>query len=115
MNTTTATAPTRQRKPRAKPARSIRLCIKPEGTAPGIVRLTVGKDTADYFITIIPADFGKGFLVEKFGIDRDTAKYHVNIDGANGEKRSCECKGFLRHGHCKHADGLAALIARGQL
>ena len=102
----------RQPRQRVKPARSIRLCIKPEGVAPGIIRLTVGKDTADYFITIVSADFGQGFLVEKFGIDRDTAKYHVNIDG---EKRSCECKGFLHHGKCKHADGIAALIARGQL
>ena len=102
----------RQRRQRVKPARSIRLCIRPDGAAPGIIRLTVGKATADYFITIIPADFGQGFLVEKFGIDRDTAKYHVNIEA---DKKTCECKGFLRHGHCKHADGLAALIARGQL
>ena len=35
-----------------------------------------------------------------------------NIDG---DKRTCECKGFLHHGHCKHADGIAALIAAGQL
>jgi hypothetical protein len=60
----------------------------------------------------LPADFGRGFLVEKVGIDRDEAKYHVNIDTA---RRSCECKGFLRHGHCKHADGIAALIAAGRL
>jgi hypothetical protein len=106
MNATTS-APTRQR----KPARFARLCINPEGTAPGIVRLTVGNAGADYFLTELPADFGRGFLVEKVGIDRDAAKYHVNI----GEQRSCECKGFLHHGHCKHADGLAALIAAGRL
>ncbi len=108
----TQTAPARQRKPRPKPQRFARLCIRPEGTAPGIVRLTVGQEGADYFLTIIPAEFGRGFLVEKVGIDRDTAKYHVNIDA---DKKTCECKGFLRHGHCKHADGLAALIAAGKL
>jgi hypothetical protein len=105
-------APAGQRKPRPKPQRFARLCIRPEGTAPGIVRLTVGHDGADYFLTELPADFGRGFLVEKVGIDRDTAKYHVNLDG---DRRSCECKGFLRHGHCKHADGIAALIAAGRL
>jgi hypothetical protein len=112
MSTTTGTAPTRQRKPRPKPARFVRLCIKPEGTAPGIVRLTVGKQGADYFLTAIPADFGRGFLVEKMGIDRDAARYAVNIDG---DRRTCECQGFARHGHCKHADGIAALLAAGRL
>jgi hypothetical protein len=111
MNATTS-APARQRKPRPKPQRSIRLCIKPEGTAPGIVNIRVGDERADYFLTAVPADFGRGFLVEKVGIDRDTARYHVNIDDG---KRSCECKGYLRHHHCKHSDGVAALIAAGRL
>jgi hypothetical protein len=108
----TATAPARQRKPRAKPARSIRLCIAPEAAAPGVVKITVGKLTADYFLTVLPADFGRGFAVEKVGVDVKEGKYAVNIDG---DRRTCECRGFLRHSHCKHADGLAALIAAGRL
>jgi hypothetical protein len=104
-------ASARQRKSQPKPQRSIRLCIRPEGTAPGIVRITVGKDGADYFLTAIPADFGRGFLVEKIGLHAD-GKYAVNIDS---ERRTCECKGHTRHGHCKHADGIAALIAAGRL
>jgi hypothetical protein len=111
MNTTTS-APTRQRKPRSKPARHIALRIKPEGTAPGVARITVGKEGADYFLTIIPADFGHGFKVEKVGLDCRESAYAVNIDG---DKRTCDCKGHARHGHCKHADGLAALIAAGKL
>ena len=112
MDTTTQTAPTRQRKPRPKPQRFARLCIRPEGKAPGIVRLTAGNEGADYFLTIIPADFGRGFTVEKVGLHANEPPYHVNIDGDN---RTCDCKGFLRHGHCKHTDGLAALIAAGRL
>jgi hypothetical protein len=108
----TATAPARQRKPRPKPARSIRLAVRPEFNGLGIVQITVGTERADYFLTLIPADFGKGFKVEKIGLHENDPPYHVNIDD---DKRSCECKGFLRHGHCKHADGLAALVARGQL
>lgn len=112
MSTTTATAPARQRKPRPKPARFVRLCMKPFEGNPGIVRITVGKEQADYFLTELPADFGRGFLVEKVGSDATECKYHVNIDG---DKRSCECKGFGRWHRCKHADGLAALIAAGRL
>lgn len=111
MDTNTSASP-RQRKPRSKPQRGIRLCIKPEGTSPGVVRLTVGKDSADYFLTELPADFGRAFKVEKIGLECGESAYAVNIDGV---KRSCECKGFLHHGHCKHADGIAALVAVGWL
>ena len=107
-----ASAPARQRAPRPKPERRIRLEVPPEGDALGIVRIWVGAEHADYFLTPIPADFGRGFRVEKIGLQVNDPPYHVNIDG---ERRSCECKGFLRHGHCKHADGLAALIAAGRL
>jgi hypothetical protein len=108
----TATAPARQRKPRTKPARSIRLCVRPEDNGIGVVRITVGKEHADYFLTLIPADFGRGFKVEKIGFDCRESAYAVNIDG---DKKTCECKGHARHGHCKHADGIAALIAAGKL
>jgi hypothetical protein len=106
----TATAASRQRKPRSKPARSIRLTLKPFDGNPGVVRVTVGKEQADYFVTEIPADFGRGFKVEKMG--DEAAAYHVNIDE---ESQSCECKGFARWHHCKHADGLAALVKANQL
>src|ERR1043166_6614521 len=106
----TVTAPARQREPRSKPARSIRLTLKPFEGNPGVVRVTVGKDQADYFVTEIPADYGRGFKVEKMG--DESAAYCVNIDGDN---RSCECKGFWRWHHCKHADGLAALVKAGKV
>jgi hypothetical protein len=112
MDTTTATAPARQRRPRPKPARSVRLVIRPRGRAPGIINLTVGKKSADYYLFAIPADFGIGFRVVKVGIDATEGEYAVNIDG---DKRTCDCKGHAHHGHCKHADGIAALIAAGQL
>jgi hypothetical protein len=111
MATTTATAPARQRKPRTKPQRSIRLCVKPDGTMAGVVRIRVGKDEADYYLTELAADFGRGFKVEKIGPDAEPA-YHVNLDGA---QRTCDCKGFGRWSRCKHSDGLAALVAAGRL
>ena len=108
----TATAPARQRKPRLKPTRSIRLELRPEDNGLGIVRINIGKEHANYFLTLLPADFGRGFKVEKIGLTCNDPPYHVNIDG---DTKTCECKGFLRHGHCKHSDGLAALIAAGKL
>ena len=52
---------------RVKPVRTIRLTLKPFDGNPGVVRITVGKETADYLLTEIPADFGRGFKVEKMG------------------------------------------------
>jgi len=111
MNAITS-APARQRKPRSKPVRSIRLEVRPERDELGIVRITIGKEHANYFISEIPADFGRGFKVEKIGLSVNDPPYHVNIDG---DKKTCECKGFLHHGHCKHADGIAAIVAAGRL
>jgi hypothetical protein len=111
MNATLSNPP-RQRKPRPKPARSIRLDIPPEGTkSPGVVSITVGTERVSYFLNVLATDFGRGFRLVKLGIDA-SGEYAANVDG---EKRSCECKGFLRHHHCKHADGIAALIAAGKL
>jgi hypothetical protein len=38
--------------------------------------------------------------------------YHVNLAGP---RSTCEGKGFLAHGHCKHVSGLAALVEKGLL
>jgi hypothetical protein len=108
MNATTS-APARQRKPRPKPARSIRLCVQPHEQGPAVVRIAVGPKSNDYLLTPVACDYGKGFRLEKIGAEES---YHVNIDG---DKKTCECKGHARHGHCKHVDGLAALIAAGLL
>jgi hypothetical protein len=110
MNATQTFAP-KQPRQRVKPQRFVRLLVKPDGKATSVVRLTVGKESADYFLTELPADFGRGFQLVKVGIDA-SGEYAVNIDG---DRRSCECKGHMRHGHCKHSDGLAALIAAGKL
>jgi hypothetical protein len=54
---------------------------------------------------------GRAFLVEKvFALEE--AAYHVNL---NGQQSSCECKGFLHHGHCKHVEGLTVLVQAGKL
>ena len=115
MTTTTATAPARQRKPRAKPARSIRLALLPFEGNPGVVRITVGKQSTDYLLLPIPCEVGgAAYQLSKLGLEADGEVYHVRLTG-DPRQDSCDCKGFVRHSHCKHRDGLAALVQAGRL
>lgn len=98
-----------QRKPRVKPSRFIRLALPTFQGNPGVVKITVGKRSTDYWLTTIPSDFGLAFQLVK-GDESET--YHVNL---NGEQSTCECKGFLKWGHCKHVEGLQALRKAGCL
>jgi len=53
----------------------------------------------------------RGFSFAKLAPDMIT--YDVLI-GMNPQDHSCECLGFLRHGHCKHIDAarrLAGVVA----
>jgi hypothetical protein len=100
------------RKPRVKPARSIKMSVRPDADCAGVVQITVGEKASNYLLVELAADFGRGFRLEKIGFDADGETYHVNLDG---DKKTCDCKGFCRWLHCKHADGLAALIAAGKL
>ncbi len=116
-----ASAP-RVRKPRPRPARSVRVALPAAPGELGVMVLTVGKQSNDYFFREIPADRGRGFVVEKFSTQRtedEPETYHVNLNGAAS---TCECKGFLRHGMdaaggtgCKHIASLQALVNRGKL
>jgi hypothetical protein len=72
------------------------------------VRIRTPRDNSAYHVSGVEADFGRGFLFEK----ESGESYHVHLDG---EARSCECLGHLRHGHCKHVDGILALIKGGRV
>jgi hypothetical protein len=109
MNATNP-APARQRKPRTKPARHVRLALKPFEGNPGVVEITVGRNATAYFLSPVSADFGTGYRLEKF---ESGEVYHVNL--AAGDLHTCDCKGFLQWGHCKHIQALLALYQAGQL
>jgi hypothetical protein len=86
------------------PARHV--SVQPDGR----VRIVNGRIDTLYVIVEIRCDIGgRGFEVSNLS---NLEIYHVNL---NGRERGCDCIGHLRHGHCKHADGLAALIAAGRL
>jgi hypothetical protein len=66
-----------------------------------------------YWLDALATDFGHGWRLRKFSAyqrgDGDSA-YDVML---NAEESSCECKGFLRHQHCKHLEALAVLKDAG--
>jgi hypothetical protein len=109
----TVTAPATSRKPRSKPARSIRLDLTPGQHSPGVVTIAVGKLAKRYFLDTIPSDWGRAFRLEEIGTDGE-CPYFVCLDDSTGHHQ-CNCLGFLRHGHCKHVAGLRALLAAGKL
>ena len=112
MTTTTKT------RSRRKPERRIRL-IKPIQDGMGALQITVGGEPHNYLIYILRSDFGSAFRLikqelvpqtEGFYELTDTARYNVCL---SGEQSSCECLGYLKHGHCRHIEGLAVLRQRG--
>jgi hypothetical protein len=86
--------------------RVIRLIRPPDTFGVGVFAIT-RKDRTEYYVfKEIPCDIGgRGFEVHRLGLGE---LYHVRVGVAS--ECSCECLGFLRHGHCKHIQGLAALI-----
>jgi hypothetical protein len=69
-----------------------------------------------YFVTALPSDWGRAFRLEPFATQRRPDQpdaYHVLLAG---EQSTCECMGFMAHGHCLHLAALQSLQERnGQL
>src|SRR5262245_39920716 len=94
----TVTSPVRK----SKVSRSVSLLLRStEAGDPHVGSLTVGKETAEYYVHPVPSEWGKAFKVEKLADNAEV--YHVMLDGAQS---TCECKGYLRWNRCKHRDGI---------
>ncbi len=76
--------------------------------------LTVGKSRTGYYVESVPSDFGRCLKLTKFdttpGTDKEATSYDMCLDGIGSD---CSCKGYGRHGHCKHVQALKALVAKG--
>ena len=95
----------------AKPQRTIRLVRAPAADGVGVFSITVGDRPVHYTIHEIRRDIGgRGFAVHRLGPGN---LYHVRV--GRPQDCSCECKGFLYHGYCRHILGLLALIREGKL
>lgn len=86
----------------------------PTAPARGTVIVCQKNNIAEYAVEEFRADGGRGFRFTKpsgesyavFIADERTADAGFAFD-------SCECLGFLRHGHCKHHDAARAIADRG--
>lgn len=58
---------------------------------------------------------GRAFQLRKLttGTDSEAEGYDVLISHKGPEHDACECKGFLRHGHCSHLDGIRCVVSNG--
>jgi hypothetical protein len=115
QKTTEQQGAAKARKPRPKPQRLIRVCVRPSAGAPGVIRIKVGaEDAIDYLLRELPCEFGsRAWQLAKIGANAGKGEtYAVLLDGQGG---SCECRGYLRWGRCKHQDGLKVLAERGLL
>jgi hypothetical protein len=89
-----------------QPSRVIRLIRPPDAFGVGLLSITNKHRTQYYVFKEIACDIGgRGFAVHRLGL---ASLYHVRIHAPRDS--TCECLGFLRHGHCKHIQGLSALI-----
>jgi hypothetical protein len=96
-----------------KPARSLRLVCWNEAQRLGVLSITVGKESATYSLVEIEAGFAdRAFRISKVSTDGVEADYAVALER---QGHSCECLGFLRHGHCKHSDSIRKLLELGKI
>ena len=82
-------------------------------TAPG------DKQSSDYWVELIPADFGIGLKFKKVWNGRtkdfDFTEYDVNIDTLSW-CHTCECRGHLKTGeNCRHIRAAIKLLDDGVL
>lgn len=97
------------------PARSY-VWTADEGTPNrGILTTTVGRVVTVYRLREIKTvqSPARAFALHKLsgGTDQEAAGYDVLIEPAGCR---CECRGYLRHGHCTHIDAVSELCRNGE-
>jgi hypothetical protein len=109
--TLTARPRTRQvkRQSRPRPSRRVRPEQLPDGRT--LATLTIGSDVFRYFLASIPCPLGEAFHWEKADPVPEGTVDHYDCC-LNQEGHTWECRGYLKHGHCKHIDALVALRER---
>jgi hypothetical protein len=83
----------------------------------GALHIKQGSEEFGYWLDVLAHDYGpdaRCFRLSKIIAPDDGGPDHYDVC-FEGEGARCECKGFLRHSHCKHVDALRALLERGSL
>jgi hypothetical protein len=98
------------------PVKSRTAHLSPKGESGRyILTLSQDKTATVYWLSVLEADFGLAYRLEKFS---DGSTYDINVCLADPRHSSCECLGFLRWGHktiCKHVACLVALRSSGRI
>lgn len=77
----------------------------------GRLLIQQGKHRSEYDIARFASEGGHTFRLHKLsGTDPEAGSYDVFVADRRGLFDSCECRGFLRHGHCKHTAAIRALL-----
>lgn len=98
-------------RPRHKPVRTIRWVYEPNGSLPAAVCITTDRQRDFYDLVehpCGPTEDSRAFRLTKHDVNKNIAYDAVIAPGGC----SCECLGFLRHDHCKHVEGLLALMGQ---
>ena len=95
---------------RKRPALEWTPVDEPHGPAIGLLTLHTARESTDYRVEEFGADGGRGICLLKLteGSDATESAYCLFVSPA-GEV-GCECRGFVRWGHCKHADAVKACL-----
>lgn len=80
--------------------------LQPAGDAPGLLRMLVDGRNVSYEYALFPVEFGAMGI----GIRRlpNGELHHVLLNGDGSAE--CDCRGFVRHGHCRHSEVAADLV-----
>jgi hypothetical protein len=125
-------APTARRA--ARRPRFVRLLFRMPSTGEVVVRIEErgprSSKLTHYYVRVIPSAWGFATEWEKWQINGgDGTAYQCNAGGRgnavaesdDGEPivddgpAACCCKGFEKHGHCKHIEATRVLLAGGKL
>lgn len=90
------------------------------GTGLLCIQSKAGRCSCEYLVAELPAGDGHGgravLMAKTVGTPgSDTECDHYTVTVSRDGRSFCECRGFLRHSHCKHASAAIALLGNGWL
>jgi hypothetical protein len=111
MSTLTRNAPA-VKSNRKKPTRTLRY-----DPLASVLSMSIGKQAFAYWLEVLPTDFEDTLAVRltKAPSCRKPDEPDAYDVAIGPDTASCECKGHLRHGHCKHLDSVRVLRDTGRL
>ena len=90
--------------------RSVRILARPDADGRhAVLAITVQGKTTEYLVDRVVSDWGRCYAVANL---TNGNHYSVMLEE---DGRTCDCKGFCRWGHCRHADGILALVKAGRI